>query len=82
MLSWFFEDTAFGSYFGTAGLAERGDNGPDPLNYVQIYGPDIIYATENASNEKAVKMNGATTKITAQMLLNMASEALGYIAEP
>jgi hypothetical protein len=28
-----------------------------------------------------VTMNGTTTKITAQALLNEASEALGYISE-
>jgi hypothetical protein len=81
VLSWFFEDTAYGSYFGTVGLADRGDNGPDPLNYLQVYGPDIIYATANASNEVPVTRNGTIVKISAQNLLNSASEALGFIGE-
>jgi hypothetical protein len=81
VLSWFFEDTGEGSYFGTKGLAERGDNGSDPLNYVQVNALDVIYASANASKEVPVEMNGTSTKISAQNLLNLASEALGYIAE-
>jgi hypothetical protein len=81
VLSWFFEDTAYGAYFGTKGLAGRGDIGSDPLNYLQVYGPDIIYATANASNKQPVTMNGTVVNITAQNLLNAASEALGFIGE-
>jgi hypothetical protein len=45
VLNWFFSGTAVGPFFGsTLGAA--------PLNYVQIYGPDITYATNHA-NDKA-----------------------------
>jgi hypothetical protein len=81
VLSWFFEDTLEGSYFGTVGLAERGDNGSDPLNYLQVNSIDVLYATKNASNEASVVINGNPVKMTAQTLLNSASEALGNIAE-
>ena len=48
---------------------------------MQVYGPDIIYATANASNKQPVTMNGTVVNITAQNLLNAASEALGFIGE-
>jgi hypothetical protein len=73
VLTWFFDNTGVGSYFS-------GTNGTAPLNYVQVYGPDITYATDNSSNKAPVVMGGTTLKITAQMLLNEASESLGLIA--
>jgi hypothetical protein len=81
VLSWFFEDTIEASFFGTKGLADRGDVHSDPLNYVQVNALDIIYASANASKEVQVEMNGSPVKISAQNLLNLASEALWYIAE-
>jgi hypothetical protein len=74
VLKVFFDETNQGSYFSAT-------NGTAPLNYVQIYGPDIDYATKNSSNKVPVVMSGNTPKITAQSLLNEASETPGYIAE-
>jgi hypothetical protein len=74
VLKVFFDGTNQGSYFSAS-------NGTAPLNYVQVYGPDIDYATANSSNKAPVVMGGTTLKITAQSLLNEASEALGFIAE-
>lgn len=74
VLTWFFDNTAAGSFYsGTYGTA--------PLNYVQIYGPDITYASDHLSDKAPVVMGGTTVKITAQNLLNEASESLGLIAE-
>lgn len=74
VLNWFFQDTPEGAYFsGTSGLA--------PLNYVQIYGPDITYATKHSTDEVPVVMGGTTISISAQNLLFLASSSLGIIAE-
>jgi hypothetical protein len=59
-----------------------GTGGTAPLNYLQICGPDITYASDNASNPKvAVTMGGSTHMVTAQDLLHKASLALAMIAE-
>lgn len=72
-LVWFFDETCAGPSFPSGTVAIGGHNGPAPLNYVQIYGPDITYATNNASNKVGVMMGGSTNMVSAQDLLDKAS---------
>ena len=82
VLTWFFDETSEGPSFPSGTVAIGGHNGPAPLNYLQIYGEDIKYASDNASNPKvAVTIGGATKMATAQGLLHKASLALAMIAE-
>ncbi len=82
VLVWFFDETSEGPSFPSGTVAVGGTNGPAPLNYLQIYGPDIQYASDNASNPKvAVTMGGSIKMVTAQGLLHKASLALAAIAE-
>jgi hypothetical protein len=75
VLNWYFKDTGAGSFFGGPTAF-----GQAPLNYVQIYGPDIPYAT-GATTPVAVVVSGTPIMITAQELLSLASAAIGVIAE-
>ena len=75
VLSWYFTGTAVAASFGATA-------GPAPLNYLQIYSPDILYATANANAPaQVVETGGATASLTAQQLLNMANQALAQISE-
>jgi uncharacterized protein (TIGR03437 family) len=75
VLSVYFTGTAVASSFnGTPGIA--------PLNYLQIYAPDIQYAEQNANAPAQVVAGSVTVSITAQALLNMASAKLFTIGEP
>ncbi len=74
VLQVFFDQTpaAFGGTLGTA-----------PLNYLQIYSPDIQYATAQVNTPMpVVQPNGASISVTAQTLLNLASQKLIEISEP
>ncbi len=87
VLAWFFDRTGQGLSFptGTApmigGVAVGGHSGSAPLNYLQIYGKDITYATTDAFGKQPVQMGTATNMMSAQDLLHMASLALAAIAE-
>ena len=76
VLNDYFNGTPVASFFG-------GTQGTAPLNYLQIYSPDIQYA-ENHVNTQAqvVETGGATVAMSAQDLLNLASEKLLSISEP
>ncbi|SPF43679.1 hypothetical protein SBA4_3080004 [Candidatus Sulfopaludibacter sp. SbA4] len=53
------------------------------MNYMQIYSPDIQYAEMNVNAPAhVVETSGATVSMTAQDLLNLASQKLLSIAEP
>ena len=59
-----------------------GDPGSAPLNYLQIWGVDITYASDSAYNPQVAVMMGSTTAyVSAQNLLHMASLALAMTAE-
>ena len=76
VLNVYFNGTAVASSFG-------GTQGTAPLNYLQIYYPDIQYATANVNAPaQIVETSGALISTTAQHLLNLASQALATIAEP
>ena len=67
--------SAASSFGGTPGVA--------PLNYLQIYAPDIQYAAAKINSPaQVVETNGVSVAVTAQDLLNLASENLSTIAEP
>ena len=75
VLNVYFNGTPVASSFnGTPGIA--------PLNYLQIYSQDILYATANANAPAQVVAGGVTVSITAQALLNLASQKLFTIGEP
>ena len=76
VLNDYFNGTAVASFFG-------GTQGTAPLNYLQIYSPDIQYA-ENHINTPAqvVETSGASVAMSAQDLLNLASQKLLAISEP
>jgi hypothetical protein len=75
VLNAYFNGTAVASTFG-------GTPGAAPLNYLQIYSPDIQYAQQNAAAPAQVVEAGGTVSTTAQDLLNLASQKLMEIAEP
>ena len=72
----FFEETPAAASFG-------GTPGSAPLNYLQIYAEDFDYAAAHANTPAAVvQTDGTSLTITAQDLLNRASQKLQGIAEP
>jgi len=76
VLNVYFDGTAVASFFG-------GTQGAAPLNYLQIYSPDIQYAEANVNAPaQVVETGGATVSMTAQALLNLASQKLLEIAKP
>ncbi len=76
VLKQFFNDTAAASSFG-------GTQGTVPFNYLQIYSEDIQYATAHVNAPaQVVQANGTTVTMTAQDLLNLASQKLLEISEP
>jgi len=76
LLNIYFDGTAVASSFG-------GTQGTAPLNYLQVYSEDIQYAEANVNAPaEVVEVSGATVAITAQALLNLASQKLLTIAEP
>jgi hypothetical protein len=76
VLSVYFDGTAVAAAFGgTAGSA--------PLNYLQVYYPDIQYAEGHAdAPAQVVEIGGASVVVSAQGLLELASRRLLEIAEP
>jgi uncharacterized protein (TIGR03437 family) len=76
VLNFYFDGTSVATTFG-------GTQGSAPLNYVQIYSPDIQYAAANANaTAQIVEAGGAIVSAAAQDLLNLASQKLFTIAEP
>ena len=56
--------------------------GAAPLNFLQAYDQDITYAEANVNAPaQIVQTNGVTVSMTAQVLLNLASQKLLQIAE-
>jgi hypothetical protein len=72
----FFDGTPAASSFG-------GTDGTAPYNYVQIYIEDINYASSHVNAPaEVVKSDGASTTVTAQDLLDLASQKLLEMSEP
>ena len=79
LLHIYFNKTAVAAQFGGApGFT------PAPLNYLQIYSQDIVYATNHAQAPVPVIENGQSSPVsaTAQSMLELASQLLFQIAEP
>jgi len=76
VLKQFFNNTAVASSFG-------GTQGTVPFNYLQIYSEDFQYADAHVNAPaQVVEAGGVTVTVTAQALLNLASQNLLEIAEP
>jgi hypothetical protein len=76
VLNVYFNTTAAAPDFGgTPGTP------PGPLNYLQIYSPDILYAMQHTKAALVVETNGNTVSLTAQDMLNTVSQDLQQIAE-
>lgn len=76
VLNVYFDGTAVASFFG-------GTHGAAPLNYLQIYSQDIQYAEGHVNAPAQVgNTGGASAVMSAQDLLNLASQYLLQIAEP
>ncbi len=72
----YFYGTPVATFFG-------GVPGAAPLNYLQIYSDDILYAEANSKSPvDIVQIDGAPLVISAQDLMNLASQKLFEIAEP
>ena len=72
----FFDGTAVASFFGAT-------PGTTPLNYLQIYAADFLYADAHVqAPQQVVETGGASVSTSAQDLLNLASQKLLEIAEP
>jgi len=78
-LAYFFTGTNAASFYCEPAV-ETGAFGPAPLNYLQIYYPDIQYAASNGPG--TVTASCFTGSLSAQDELNSASSNLISIAEP
>ena len=76
LLNLYFDGTpAAASFGGTPGAA--------PFNYLQIYPQDIQYSAANANAPaQIVEASGATATVSAQAMLNTASQKVRGISEP
>lgn len=75
VLNQYFNGTAAATSFGgTPGIA--------PMNYLQIYDADFLYASTNVNVPAQVVEGGVTVSTTAQALLDLASANLLKIGEP
>ncbi len=71
----YFNDTSAASSFG-------GTPGDKPENFLQIYGADFQYAANHVNNPaQVIQTDDTTISITAQQLLNLASQNLLAISE-
>jgi hypothetical protein len=76
VLKVYFDGTAVAAFFG-------GTAGATPLNYLQIYAADFLYAeTHVHAPQQVVETGGASVSLSAQDLLNLARQKLLEIAEP
>jgi len=75
VLQMFFGGTPAGPLWG-------GASGAAPLNYLQVYSTDFLYAASHLSAPaQVVESGGATVSVTAQTLLNQASQDLLQTSE-
>ncbi len=70
----YFDGTRVGGAYGVT-------NGSLPLNYMQIYAADVLYASTNNSGSLVVDGFGNNNTVTAQSELNNASSQISEIAE-
>jgi hypothetical protein len=73
----YFDGTSVGASYGT-----NDSSGAFPLNYVQIYSEDIIYANTNTTGTNIVDgFSNTISNITAQIEFNTASNQIFQIAQ-
>lgn len=72
----YFDGTLVGTNYGSDSTG-----GSAPLNYLQIYYDDVIYANTNGTGSLVVDGFGNTNLMTAQMLLTKASQEIAEIAD-
>jgi hypothetical protein len=71
-------------FIGTKGSSVFGGTptGSAPLNYVEVYQDDVLYACEHMGDEAEVIESGGAKRVSAEALLMQASQTLMEIAEP
>lgn len=72
----FFDGTSLGATYGTKDLS-----GTLPLNYLQIYSEDVLYANTNITGTNIVDGFGQTNFVTAESELTNVSYQLFHISE-
>jgi hypothetical protein len=77
VLTTFFDGTPLGSNYGAPPIVSSNF----PLNYLQIYWEDVIYANTNSIVSLVTNDNGFMTNMTAEMLFSNASLQISQIAE-
>ena len=77
VLTTYFDGTPLGSNYGIPPIVSSNL----PLNYLQIYDQDIIYANTNNRGSLVVNGYGITNNMTAQMLFSNANFQISGIAE-
>ena len=77
VLTTYFDGTPVGSNYGTPPIVSSNL----PVNYLQIYYEDVIYANTNSIGSSVVDGFSNTNNMTAQMLLIKASLQIAEIAE-
>ncbi len=76
VLRTYFDGTPVGSNYGPPVISSN-----LPLNYLQIYVDDVLYANTNSTGSLVEDGFDNTTNVTAQMLLTTASVQIAEIAE-
>ncbi len=77
VLTVYFDGTPVGSYYGLPPIVSSNL----PLNYLQLYGSDVDYASTNITGTNIVDGSSNTIMVTAQSELNTASQQIAQIAE-
>ena len=75
MLKVYFDGTAAAASFGAS-------PGTTPLNYLQIYAVDFLYAAAHVHSPAQVVEAGAIVSTSAQDLLNLTSREIFEVGEP
>jgi hypothetical protein len=77
VLTTYFDGTPVGTNYGTGSIVSSNF----PLNYLQIYNADILYANTNTTGSLVMDGYGNSNNLTAQMLFTNASFQISEIAE-
>jgi hypothetical protein len=78
VLAAFFDGTPLGTNYGSSQVIVSSNY---PLNYLQIYDADVLYANTNNAGSLVVDGYGNTNNLTAEMLFSNANFQISEIAE-
>jgi hypothetical protein len=78
VLTAFFDGTPLGTNYGSSQVIVSSNY---PLNYLQVYDADVLYANTNNTGSPVVDGYGNTNNLTAEMLFSNASFQISEIAE-